>query len=357
MIMIPGPEDREHPQVSIVIVNFNGKVLLRRCLASIFAVTAYPKFEVVLVDNASTDGSVELVKELFGSSPNLRIIENQGNLGHAEGCNIGARKARGEYLVFLDSDTEVKDARGLTSDVCPGGDWLTELVKVMENDASIGLAQAKIVLAEDHRLLDHVGMALDALGTWHTAYGLEEKEFREVFEVLAASSGGCITRRDIFREAGGFDPDYFIYDDDTDLSLRTRLLGYRVVFVPSAVIAHHAGPARGLNPRRLYHGTKNRLCTMLKGYELKGLWWRLLAFSLLMVMLSLGLLLLGKIDQAMGIVKGLFYPLRNLRKIWVKRLLIQSKRRVGDTELMNQGFLRKDIRSTIGDIRLKYVYF
>ena len=334
-------KDEGCPSVSIIIVNFNGKELLKRCLTSLLT-TNYPNFEIIVVDNASTDGSVESIKKLFGSCPYIKIVENRENSGHAEGCNIGARVAKGRYLVFLDSDTESK-----------AEDWLWELVKVMESDESIGLAQAKVVLAEDKRRLDYVCVAIDALGTWAATYGLKEDKLKENFEILAASSGCCIVRREVFNEAGGFDSDYFIYDDDTDLSLRARLLGYKILLVPSAVIVHRGGVLRGINQRTVYHSAKNRMCTMLKNYELRNLWWRFLVLSFLMSMVSVGFLILKKLDEAKATMKGLLSSVTGFRKIWMKRSLMQSKRRVRDVELINKGLIRNDVRSTLQDLRLK----
>jgi len=329
------------PSVSIIIVNFNGKELLKRCLTSLLT-TNYANFEIIVVDNASTDGSVESIKKSFGLCPYIKIVENHENLGHAEGCNIGARVVKGRYLVFLDSDTELK-----------AEDWLWELVKVMESDESIGMAQAKVVLAKDKRRLDYVCMAIDALGTWAATYGLKEDKLKENFEILAASSGCCIVRREVFNELGGFDSDYFIYDDDTDLSLRARLLGYRILLVPSAVIVHRGSVLRGINQRTVYHSAKNRMCTLLKNYELRNLWWRFLVLSFFMSMVSLGFLVLKRFDEAKATMKGLLNSVTGFRKIWIKRLLMQSKRRVRDVELMNKGFIRNDVRSTLQDFKLK----
>lgn len=345
-------EDKGHPLVSIIIVNYNGKELLRRCLASVLT-TNYPNFEIILVDNASTDGSVKLIERSFGSSPHLRIVKNHENLGHAEGCNIGARVSRGKYFVFLDSDTEIKNQYGLTNFFHSTKNWLMNLVEIIEDDESIGLAQAKIVLAKNNRLLDNTGIAVDALGTWHTTYGLEEEKFKEVFEILAALSGGCIVRSKVFHEVGGFDPDYFIYDDDTDLSLRARLLGYKIVFVPSAVIVHHGEPTRPLTPEKLYHSAKNRICTMLKNYELRNLWWRFLALNLVICMVSIGFFVVNRPNRAQAVMRGLFYPLKNFKRIWKKRLGTQLKRRIRDVKLINKGLIRNDIQSTAQDLKLR----
>jgi GT2 family glycosyltransferase len=201
--------------------------------------------------------------------------------------------------------------------------------------------------------LDYVCVAVDALGTWAATYGLKEDGIKENFEILAASSGCCIVRREVFVEAGGFDPDYFIYDDDTDLSLRVRLLGYRVLLVPSALVMHRGGVLRGLNSNTLYHSSKNRIRTALKNYELRNVWWRFSVLSFFTFVVSVGFAVLGKRDEAKATFRGLLSPLKDFRRIWRKRLLFQSKRRVRDYELVSKGFVRNDFRSTLQDFKIK----
>ena len=329
------------PSISIVIVNFNGKTLLKQCLSTLLE-TEYPDYEIVVVDNASTDKSLADVKATFGSNPRIKFVENRENVGHAEGCNIGAKMTTGKYVVFLDSDIEFNSKN-----------WLSELVNVMENDETVGVAQAKIVLADDKNCLDYVCLTVDALGTWAATYGSNEQTLKQNFEILAASSGCCIIRRDVFEQVGGFDGDYFIYDDDTDLSLRARLLGYRVLFVHSAVVIHRSGVLRGVSGMMLYHSSKNRLYTVLKNYELRNVWWRFSVLSFFTFMVSVGFVATRKHEEAKATLKGMLNPIRELPRIWQKRLLFQSKRRVKDSELVKGGFIKNDFQSSLQDFRIK----
>jgi GT2 family glycosyltransferase len=344
MVILVSIKSEICPSVSVVIVNYNGRDVLRQCLSTLLD-TDYPNCEIVVVDNASTDGSLDDFEASFGSNPRIQLVENRENVGHAEGCNIGARMTSGKYLVFLDSDIAFEDAT-----------WLRELVNVMENDDSVGLAQAKIVLAENKNCLDYVCVAVDALGTWEANYGSKEECLKEKFEILAASSGCCIVRRDVFNQVGGFDADYFIYDDDTDLSLRARILGYRVMFVPSAVVIHRGGILRGVSGSMLYYSSKNRLNTVLKNYELRNAWWRFSVLTFFTLAVSAGFFAVKKHEEAKATLRGVINPIVTLPKIWKKRLLFQSKRRVKDSELVKGGFLRNDFRSTIQDFKLKLKY-
>jgi GT2 family glycosyltransferase len=329
------------PSVSVVIVNYNGKELLRKCLLTLLD-TDYPNYEAIVVDNASTDGSITENKDIIGSSPKIKLVENSKNFGHAEGCNIGTRKSSGKYVVFLDSDIEFE-----------AQNWLTELVNVMETDKTVGLAQAKILLAQDKTRLEYVCVSVDALGSWTANYGQKEKLLKEKFEILAASSGCSIIRREVFEQVGGFDSDYFIYDDDTDLSVRVRLVGYRVLFVPSSVVIHRGGVMRGVSGRMLFHSSKNRFYTVLKNYELKNVWWRFSVLTFFTLLVSAGFFVTKKHQEATATLRGIINPLVMLPKIWRKRLLFQAKRRVKDSELVKGGFVRNDFQSTLQDFKLK----
>lgn len=334
------------PLVSAVIVNFNGGETVFRCISS-FLEIAHPPLEVIVVDNASTDGSIELIEDKFSSDERVKIIRNHENLGHAEGCNRGAEVARGKYLVFLDQDIEIDKRKH------HNGYWLQEMLKIMENDKSVGITQAKIVLERANSLMDNVGLAVDAFGTWETPFGMKESKFDRNIEIFAASSGCSMVRKSVFDDAGGFDPDYFIYDEDTDLSHRVRLLGYKIIFVPTATAVHNGSPIRGISRKHLCNSVKNRACTMLKNYELRNLWWRLTSYLALTFLAAMIFILMKKVDEAKEILRGVTYPIRNFGKIWLKRTYIQSKRLVKDSELMRSGLLRSDILPTLRDIRLK----
>ncbi|MBS7606487.1 glycosyltransferase family 2 protein [Candidatus Bathyarchaeota archaeon] len=329
------------PKVSVIIVNFRGLERLEKCLKSLER-TKYPNFDIIVVD-CLTDNIETWLRERF---PNVKLIHYDYDIGASASHNVDRRflDPKTKYLAFLDNDVYVTE------------NWLTELVKVLESNKEIGVAQAKILIARKPSLLDHAGLAIDALGTWHTSYGSKAGLLENVLELFAASSAGCIVRRDVFEEVGGFDPDYYIYDDDTDFSFRVRLLGYKVVLVPSAIVLHDSEPTRFLKPKKLYHSVKNRICTMLKNYEIKNLWWRLIAYIISALLAGFGLALMGKVEESKEIIRGLIYPLTNARKIWMKRALIQSRRKIRDSGLIRKGLLRRDPLPTIFDIKSKLSY-
>jgi GT2 family glycosyltransferase len=175
--------------ISIVILNFNGKKFLDECLSSVLK-SNYPDFEVIFVDNASTDGSVEFVQSNFRGYSNLRIIRNNRNLGFAEGNNVGAKVAKGEYVVFLNVDTKVDP------------NWLKELVTAMESDESIGAAQSKL-LQFDGRTIDSAGDFINFYGFgWMRGHGeIDRGQFNKIDEIFSARGAAMIVRKKSFRRS------------------------------------------------------------------------------------------------------------------------------------------------------------
>ncbi|MEM2912825.1 MAG: glycosyltransferase family 2 protein [Candidatus Bathyarchaeia archaeon] len=333
-----GLNSEELPKVSIIVINFRGAQQLDKCLKCLKR-TSYPNYEVIVVD-CLTENIDEWLKNSF---PEIKLLHYDHDIGASASHNVGKEflDPKSKYIVFLDNDAYVTER------------WLIELVKTMENDEKIGIAQAKIVTAENAEMMDHAGIAIDALGTWYTLRGLKSDVIVNTLELFASSSAGCIVRRDVFEKVGGFDPDYFIYDDDTDFSFRVRLLGYSIILVPSSVVLHEGGPERFLSPKKLYHSVKNRMCTMLKNYELKNLLWRLSLYLTLTFLAGVGLSLIGRMVESREIFKSLFYPLLNLRGIMMKRMHVQSMRKVRDSILISKGLIRNDIWATLQDIKLK----
>lgn len=326
------------PAVSVVVINTRGTKHLKTCLTTLTQ-TNYPHFEIIVVDCQTPNIDKWIAKHFR----NVRVTSFEKDIGSSASHNVGVAKAnpRSKYIAFLDNDTTVEN------------EWLKELVKIMENDEKNAVAQAKVLRANGKGQLDHTGLALDALGTWKTSFNMKENALNRVFDIFSAASSACIVRRSVFEEIGGFDEDYFIYDDDTDFCWRTRLLGYHISFVPRARAHHHGQIMRTLEPRRLYHSTKNRIFTMLKNYEHKNLWPRLFAFYILILLSAFALTFLKKRAFMHALLKGLITPIFWFKKFWLKRLKIQLHRRVSDGFLFKKGLLLRDIYPTLSDVKKK----
>ena len=330
--------ERRFPKVTVSVTNVRGTEPLRQCLQALTK-TDYPNFEIIVVDCQTTQ-ITEWVRRLF---PSVKVAHFDNDIGPSASHNVGAAKAnpKSEYIAFVDNDALVEP------------NWLEESVKSMEKDEKIGIVQPKIMIIGSEEHLDHIGLALDALGTWSSLFFAEERNYSEVLDIFAASLAACVVRREVFDSVAGFDETYFIYDDDTDFCWRTHLLGYRVVFFPSARAYHKGQVTKSLTPKRLYHSTKNRVYTMLKNYELANLWTRSFLFYVLSLLTAFSLMLLFRLELAVAMIKGLTIPLWDFKEAWQKRQNVQNSRKVSDKDLFERELLRKDIYSTLLDVRRK----
>jgi GT2 family glycosyltransferase len=246
----------EWPSVSVVVLNFNGARYLPTCFESLLTLDYPPdRLELMCVDNGSTDGSVELMREQF---PQVRLVETGANLGFAGGNNAGARAAQGEVVVFLNNDTRVPP------------DWLQPLIRPLLQEPEIACTGSKIV-SWDGRLLEFGGGAVNFLGYgFQEGYGSVDPQDRGTQrEVLSVCGGAMAVRRNAFLESGGFDDDFFAFYEDSDLGWRLWILGYRVLFVPESVVYHrHHGTVSTIADwkRRLLY-ERNTIFSIVKNYE------------------------------------------------------------------------------------------
>lgn len=219
-------------KATVIVVTWNGKRFLEACFSSVLKQT-YAHYNVLLVDNASQDGSADFVAQRF---PMVKVIRNEKNLGFPGGMNIGLRHADGEILALLNDDTEVQEG------------WLAELVKAIEVDEKVGIAGCKI-LYPDGRTIQHAGGFIDYPLGFGRHYGYKEVDqgqYDEKREVDYVTGAAMAIRRSLLEEIGGFDEAFFpAYFEDVDLCLRARRAGYKVLYVPSAVVIHHEGGVLG----------------------------------------------------------------------------------------------------------------
>jgi len=294
------------PLVSIIIVNYNGKRSLKRCVESALS-TECPSLEIVLVDNASTDGSLEEINNIVNRNNRVKITTNSRNLGHSEGCNVGARNSAGAFLAFLDNDIEVKP------------NWLSEIVNVMMRNKKIGAAQAKILFPDGKRVWA-TGEFIDECGNPVLAGYYDEDSSNGISpsEIFSPISAACVIRRDIFNEVGGLDKHFFVYNDDTDLGWRIRLLGYKTIVVPMSSVIHKVpvgkSPIRPLSYGILnFHKRKNQLMMLLKNYEISDIF-RVLPLVLINY-------LFWVLTDPLITIRSLVWILCKLKEIMKKRVL------------------------------------
>ncbi|MFH1470441.1 MAG: glycosyltransferase family 2 protein, partial [Candidatus Micrarchaeota archaeon] len=236
-----------NPNASIIILNYNGKHYLEDCLGSIAKLPKEPSFETILVDNASTDGSVEFVKKRF---PWARLVQSKENLGFAGGNNLGAKEAKGEFLVFLNYDTIVEKG------------WLAPLLAAFK-EPKVAAAQSKVLFENDRSRINTLGTDTHITGLTVCKHIFkEDKGFEKTEEVSGFSGCSVMVPKKIFKELGGFDHDFFLYLEDTDIGWRARLAGYKILAVPASRVYHKY--KLKMNPAIFRHNERNRLLMVLK---------------------------------------------------------------------------------------------
>lgn len=313
-----------NPSVSIIIVNYNGINFVESCLKSVFA-TNYDNFEVILIDNASNDASLKLIKEKYYGNKNLEIIENKKNFGPTSARNTGIGIARGKYLAFLDNDTEVDK------------DWLKELVSAFETDSGIGAAQSKLLLS-DKKTIDTCGHYLSIIG-FPYEIGQNDKNIHQnncLTNILGARSAAMFVKKSVLHTSGVFDKDYFIYSEDTDLSWRVWLANHRVVYVPKSIVYHKKGGSLNAKSCHLifYEGAKNCTKTLIKNLGLKNLLIILPLHLSAWIILSFLFILKGKFIDAKAVINGLCWDIANIRHIFRDRKNTQNMRLASDKKIM-----------------------
>jgi GT2 family glycosyltransferase len=239
---------------SIIVVNFNGGEQVMECLRSLEE-NSEERQEVIVVDNASQDGSPERIEKAF---PGVQLIRAATNLGFGGGNNLGALKARGQYLAFLNPDTWVETG------------WLEALRRALEVDPRAGMATARILLGKRPDRVNACGNEVHLSGlTLCRGMGQPYKDYDTPCEVGAVSGAAFLISRELFERLGGFDASFFLYMEDTDLSLRVRLAGKRILYVPQAVVYHNYRLRFG--QRKIFFQERNRYRMLLKIFRWRTL--------------------------------------------------------------------------------------
>lgn len=317
--------DNVYPLVSVISVNYNGSKFLVDCLSSLYKMT-YPNYEVIMVDNASTDSSVEFIEKNF---PEVKILRNRKNLGFAAGNNRGVEIARGKYLSFLNNDTKVKP------------DFLNFLVDVAQSDERVGICACKILTFEGREEADINytcdGKNVGCTGRSSDIYGWQGWEG----PVFFAEGSALFILKDIFDQLGGFDEQHFMFLEDLDLAWRVQLLGFKVKAVPESVVYHFAGGTAGggrgrkdafvSSLEKRYHGEKNQMRNILKNYSAAKLLNILPRYLVLNICEMAYFLIRGRFDVFWhAYIKAHVWNIRNFKNTLKERRKVQSMRKVSD---------------------------
>jgi len=210
--------------VSVVIVNWNGKKFIAECLDGLRKQT-YKDHSIVLVDNASGDGSLELVHRKY---PEVKTIPLDANLGFAVANNRAIQSIGTEYVALLNNDA------------VPHPGWLENLIEALEMNLDAGMAASKMLLYDHPDIIDRAGDIYTTAGTaLLNGRGEPSKNFNKPAWVFGACAGAALYRKRMLDDIGLFDEDFFLLYEDVDLSFRAQLRGYRCIYVPDAIVYHH----------------------------------------------------------------------------------------------------------------------
>lgn len=240
--------------VQVIIVNWNNKTLLSECLAGLKYQT-YPSFSTIVVDNGSTDGSVEFVTQ---EHPDVKLIALSENLGFAAANNIAIQNTNADYFALLNNDA------------VPHPDWLKNLIAALENQPNAGSAASKMLFYHNPERIDRTGDAYTLAGTgWLRGRGKDSSCYQKQELVFGACAGAALYRASMLRDIGCFDADYFLLYEDVDLSFRAQLKGFQCVFVPEAVVYHKSSASIGHDsPVSVYYSQRNLEWTYMKNMPL-----------------------------------------------------------------------------------------
>ncbi len=312
--------------IAVVVVNWNRSHLLRSCLESLVQQRDV-SFEVVLVDNGSTDDSLKMVEREFIIPARLKVkvISNGGNRGFCAANNQGFAATEAEFVALLNNDAEA-DPR-----------WLVELLRAFEGRPRVGMAASKILVWEDPERIDKAGhlMYPDGQNRGRGSGERDRGQYDRMEETLWPDGCAAMYRHEMISHIGGFDEDFFAYADDAELGLRARIAGWDCLYMPKAVVRHHRGATLGVrSTRRLELIERNRVLLAVKLFPWSLLWLNGIYY---LIRLTAGLWAAlrhrgeisryegttGKLQASIAMVKGDLQALWLLPKMLRKRGTIQ----------------------------------
>ncbi len=244
---------------SILILNFNGYWLIRDCLLHIEKQT-FSDYEVIVVDNGSTDGSVDFLRRYVSGKKNYKLILLNENKGYTGGNNIGFKHVEGKYILLLNNDAFVKE------------DFLMRAYQHIKENNEYQMFATKVLRWDDPNVIDKVGHLIypDGLNRGRGHLQRDEGQFDEVEEILWPDGSAAIYSRELIQDVGGFDEVFFAYGDDADLGMRSRLLGYKAQYLPFCISLHkHSSTAGRFSPLKIMLVERNRLFLLVKNFPLK----------------------------------------------------------------------------------------
>lgn len=310
------------PRVLIVVLLYNSAEYIGDVFSSLAKIT-YPKdsHEVLVIDNASTDNSAELIKKI---SFNVTFIENKKNLGFAAGNNIGFKYGEQnnfDYVYLLNADTVVEP------------DFIDKVVTLAQTDTSIAAVQSKMLLHSDKGKINSIGNEIHYLGFGFAGGHNTADHAMQPKEITYPSGGACLYNVKMLKEVGHFNSEFFMYHEDLDLGWRFWLAGYKCMLAPSSIVYHKYEFSRSI--QKYYFMERNRYLVILQNYKLLTILIILPAGALMDILMFFYSFIGGFWKQELQVYKY-FFKLSSYKKILETRKLVQSKRKVKDREVIKR---------------------
>ncbi len=299
--------------ISVVVLNYNGLRYLERCLSSLLAQT-YSDFEVIVVDNGSSDDSVNYIESHY---PQVTVVKNSDNLGFSGGTNVGIARAKGDYILTLNNDTYLDQ------------DFLKHIIKPMLYVDSVGMCASKMIFPDGR--INSTGICLSRSGAaWNRGmFEVDRGQYEASIDIFGPCAGAALYRKKMLEEVGLFDEDFFLYMEDVDLAFRAKLAGWGCTYVHKAVAFHiHGGTAGFGSDLSVYYGNRNIVWYVLKDFPR----WLLLSSLLWIVGRNLAVIpYYAARGQGKVILKSKIDALRGAPKMLRKRR--QIVRKISDREV------------------------
>ncbi len=311
-------------EISIVVVNKNSKPFVNKLMQSLInsCNNLYACKEIIIVDNGSTDGSLEIYRSYAKNinEPEIRVVPLGWNTGFCYAVNIGVRLARSELVAILNPDLYV-DA-----------DWLRPIMEDFEKMSRLGVVQPLIYWYQKPEEIQATGLYMDLAGNYKAnVFGSET--------LLAPFGAAYVVRRSAFLEIGGLDPFYFMYHDEVDLGLRMWLAGWLVMLEPKSRVYHYMG---GVTPRapyikflRFMLDRRNQIFTLVKALSIPWLFVSLFLLSLVNI-----IRIIKSKEMVRPIISAYYDIIRNIRYIALQRQMFSKRRKINEKKLRRWGIIR-----------------
>ncbi|WP_037361386.1 glycosyltransferase family 2 protein [Asinibacterium sp. OR53] len=297
-----------NPSVAVVILNYNGRHYLEQFLPSVLAST-YPGVRVVVADNASTDDSLEYLRNSF---PGVEVLTHDTNEGFAGGYNWALRLVKADYYVLLNSD------------VCVTPGWIEPVISLMETDAKIAACQPKLLSYKEPGMFEYAGAAggwIDSLGYPFSRGRIfdvcepDEQQYNDTIPVFWASGAAMFIRAELYHAMGGLDASFFAHQEEIDLCWRLQLAGYKIMSCPASVVYHVGAGTLPRGGRKVFLNFRNNLLMLHKNLPWNEKIWKLPLRLVLDGVSAIKGLLQGDVDFFTAIFKAHFA----VHRLWLKR--------------------------------------